>query len=446
LNLGLTRASLPGLAASGGEEFAWDAYRRLLENFGEVVLGVDGGVFDVLRNDAGLGPDAGIGVLQELSDVYEAAILEHAGRPVPDDPYEQLALAIRAVFYSWNSPRAKVYRELHDLPDDLGTAVTVQSMVFGNRDARSGTGVAFTRDPNSGGPGPYGDFLFDAQGEDVVSGRVATMPVEALREPLPEVYAQLEEAMDRLENDFCDMCDIEFTVESGRLWFLQVRVGKRGAAAAVRLAVDLVDEGLIDVDEALRRVTPKQVKMLTRPHLDVAADYLSLTTGLNASPGVACGRVCLAPDRVAEMGETSSVILVRTETSPHDLSGMVFADGILTTRGGLVSHAAIVARDLHTPAVVGASEIRIDETERCFRVGDLVVREGDVITIDGASGEVVLGEVQQIVPEQTEHIDRLLAWAHERCGADATGPALLDAAHRVLAAESSLTTSGMETT
>lgn len=345
--------------------------------------------------------------------------------------------AVAAVFRSWNSPRALTYRELEGIANDLGTAVTVQAMVFGNLDETSGTGVAFTRDPNTGEPGIYGDFLFRAQGEDVVSGRYETLPIGALQERLPEPYDELVRACGLLERHFADMADLEFTVESGKLYMLQARRGKRAAVAAVCIAVDLAEEGLIDRAEAVRRISVKHLTRLDRPHIDPRATYRLLTTGLNASPGLATGRVCFDPDEVLAMSEEGPVILVRVETSPSDVHGMALSAGILTSTGGLVSHAALVARDMGVPAVVGAKDLEIDMGQRCLSVDGIVVEEGAVITIDGTTGEVVEGAVSSVVPGQSQHVETLLAWADEIAGAASPGAspvARLQTAHRALAA------------
>ncbi|MBW3662293.1 MAG: pyruvate, phosphate dikinase [Actinobacteria bacterium] len=417
LNLGMNDDIEAALATASGADFARDAHRRFLEAYGGIVLGLEGR-------------------LPALADpiALRTAIAELAGEPVPEDPHEQLRQAISAVIASWDSPRAKAYRGLEGIDDDLGTAVVVQAMVFGNHDDDSATGVAFTRDPNTGERVPYGDVLFGAQGEDVVSGRFETLPLAALDDRLPTVAAELRDVMQRLEQRVGDLCDIEFTVESGRLYLLQIRRGKRAAVAAVRIAVEMVEEGLIDRAEAVRRIRARDLERLDRPYLDPTASYRVLTTGLAASPGVATGRVCLSSDGVAS--EVEDVILVRPETSPRDVHGMAAAAGILTARGGLVSHAAVVARDLGKPAVVGATQVVPDEAARVVRIADEEFPEGTVLTIDGGTGEVVEGAPRLVVPGRSQHLTTLLAWADEVAGdeavPDGTPRQRLRAAHRAL--------------
>ena len=416
LDLGVSALTRPALARRGDERFALDSHRRFLESFGTVVLGIPQATFDALPSDDDL--DARIALLADVAD----------------DPRAQLRLAIEAVFRSWNSPRAQAYRRLQGIPEDLGTAVVVQSMVFGNLDDRSGTGVVFTRDPNTGEAVPYGDFLFRAQGEDVVAGRHATLPVAALASRLPGVWAELRDVLPALEEQTGEMLDIEFTVESGVLYVLQMRSGKRAAAAAVRIAVEMAEEGLIDRASAVQRVSVVQLERLSRPHLDPLGDHRVVATGLGASPGVATGRLCLTADGVDEMADQGDgVILTRVETSPADVHGMAVADGILTARGGLVSHAAVVARDLGVPAVVGVAALLIDQA--VVRIGDMVLREGDLVTIDGSSGEVVLGRAATVAPADCPELSTLLEWADSVAGGDGSGAASarLTAAHRALA-------------
>jgi len=419
LDLGATDATVPGLIAMGDEAFAWDATRRFTELFGRVVLGVEAPVFDAILHDA----IAAAGVKDErdltgaqLADVVhrQRAAVEARGIAFPTDPHEQLRLAITAVFRSWDGARAKAYRRVEGIDDDLGTAVNVQMMVFGNLDERSATGVAFTRDPATGERVPYGDFLVGAQGEDVVAGTRHPEPLAGLGEVFPELHAELLGHLDTLERHYRDLCDIEFTIEGGKLWMLQTRVGKRSAAAALRMAVEMVDEGFISEDEAITRVTPIQLEQLLHPRFGPGAPA-ALTTGLAASPGAAVGRVVLSADEaVAVAADGTSVVLVREETSPDDLEGMVASAGLLTTRGGLVSHAAVVARGLGIPAVCGAAQLDIDQQARTVTVGDVVVRAGDVISIDGSSGAVVVGPVELEVPEDDPRVERLLAWADAR--------------------------------
>ncbi len=422
LDLGLTPDSVKGLAAAVGDErFAADSWRRFIDMFGRVVLGVPAGILDEVRaahpamrgltDPSALDADGAM----SLAHAYRDAIEAHVGEPFPDDPWTQLRAAVEAVFRSWSGRRARDYRRLEGIPDDLGTAVNVQAMVFGNLGDNSGTGVVFTRDPATGEPTPYGDFLVGAQGEDVVAGVRTTEPFATLADHFPAVHTQLVDVLADLESRFRDMCDVEFTIERGRLWVLQTRVGKRSAAAAVRIAVDLVDERVLTTDEAIRRVTPEQLERLLHPGFDPAADHETLTTGLGAAPGAASGEVCLtADDAVAAAEAGRDVLLVRVETAPEDLHGMVAAQGILTSRGGLVSHAAVVARSIGKPAVCGADEIEVDLVNRRITIGDVVVAEGERLSIDGTTGEVVLGDVAVVVPEPPEQLERLLAWCDDR--------------------------------
>ncbi len=419
LDLGATDVTIPGLIAHGDEAFAWDATRRFTEMFGRVVLGVAPHVFEEILADAVHA--AGVHDERELSgeqiaDVVarQRAAVEALGVHFPTDPREQLRLAVVAVFRSWNGSRAKAYRRVEGIPDDLGTAVNIQTMVFGNLDDRSATGVAFTRDPATGERVPYGDFLVGAQGEDVVAGTRHPEPLAGLAKEFPRQHAQLLEHLDTLEQHYRDLCDIEFTIESGTLWMLQTRVGKRSATAALRMAVEMVDEGLITPDEALVRVTPGQLEQLLHPRFGADAPD-PVTSGLAASPGAAVGRVVLTAQEAVEVSaDGTPVVLVREETSPDDLEGMVASRGLLTSRGGLVSHAAVVARGLGIPAVCGASGVVIDLRARTVTVGDRVLAAGDVVSIDGSTGRVVVGEVTLEVPDDDPRVDRLLAWADER--------------------------------
>ncbi len=416
LDLGATHTTLGGLADSFGEVFAWDARRRFLEMFGRVVLGVEEERFTTLLAEAveaagaATERDLDAAALRTLTERYEAAIADEAAA-LPEDPHEQLRLAVEAVFRSWNGARARAYRRLEGIPDDLGTAVNIQMMVFGNLDDRSATGVAFSRDPATGENVPYGDFLELAQGEDVVAGTRDPRPLAELAGPFPDAHAQLLEHLVTLERHERDLCDVEFTIESDVLWMLQTRVGKRSAAAAIRMAVEMVGEDLIDPAEAVRRVTPRQVEQLLHPRFAAEPEQV-LTTGLAASPGAAVGRVCLSTVEARDRGRAGeSVILVRPETSPEDIEGMVAAAGLLTARGGLVSHAAVVARGLGKPAVCGAAELRIDGKAGEVRVGDVVVRAGEVISIDGTTGQVAIGEVELAMPEENPELELLLAHA-----------------------------------
>ncbi|MGH8909956.1 MAG: pyruvate, phosphate dikinase [Egibacteraceae bacterium] len=417
LNLGLNDKSVAGLAKqTGSERFSQDSYRRFIQMFGKIVLEVPGGAFDEVFEQAvhAKGSEGQLDAydLAGLVETFKEIVGQRSGRDFPREPAEQLREAIEAVFRSWNGKRARDYRKMEGIPDDLGTAVNVQAMVFGNRGDDSGTGVAFTRDPATGERVAYGDFLTNAQGEDVVAGVRVTEKLDALAGRFPACHTQLLEYMSTLERHYRDMCDIEFTIEQGRLFMLQTRVGKRTAAAALRMAVEMVDEGLIDRREAVLRIRPAQLDQLLHPQFDPKAAYRPIAKGLNASPGAAVGRVTFtADDAEAKAGQGQAVILVRPETSPDDLHGMIAAQGILTSRGGLVSHAAVVARGMGKPAVCGAEAVRIDLKARQFQVGDTVVGEGDVISINGTTGEIVLGEVPVVTPEPTTPFVTVLAWA-----------------------------------
>jgi pyruvate,orthophosphate dikinase len=421
LNLGLNDASVNGLAKqTSNERFAFDSYRRFVQMFGKIVLDVSGDSFEealtALRSERGVetDPELDADALRGLVETFKGIVRAEAGIEFPQEPHEQLRFAIEAVFRSWDGERARIYRRMEKIPDDLGTAVNVQTMVFGNKGDDSGTGVAFTRDPATGENVAYGDFLTNAQGEDVVAGIRVTEPLDAMGDEFPECHVQLLDVMNALQTHYRDMCDIEFTIEQGRLFILQTRVGKRAATAALRMAVEMEQEGLIDKREAVLRVQPEQLDQLLHPQFDPDATYTAITKGLNASPGAAVGRVYFTADAAeahSEAGE--SVMLVRPETSPDDLHGMIAAEGILTSRGGLVSHAAVVARGMGTPAVCGASELNIDVEGRQFSVGDTVVREGDVISINGTTGEVVVGAVAVVTPEPTGPFDVILGWADE---------------------------------
>ena len=402
LNIGLNDVSVEGLAQqSGDERFAWDSYRRLLAMFGKTVLDIEGTEFEHKLDDAktaaGVATDVELPVaaLKALVSEFKAIIKDHSGRDFPQDPQEQLTQAVRAVFASWNTDRARLYRRQEHIAEDLGTAVNVQAMVFGNVGEDSGTGVAFTRDPGSGDPGVYGDYLPKAQGEDVVAGIRNAFPLEELKRLNPPAYEELMQIMTQLEQHYRDLCDIEFTVERGKLWMLQTRVGKRTAGAAFRIATQLVDEGLISTDEALLRVTGAQLAQLMFPRFVAGSEHELLATGTNASPGAAVGHVVFTSEAAVEAAAKGErVILVRRETNPDDLAGMVAAAGILTSRGGKTSHAAVVARGMGKTAVCGAESLRIDSRAKTLtsRSG-VVVSEGDLLSIDGTSGEVFLGEV-----------------------------------------------------
>ncbi len=415
LNVGLNDESVHGLAAitGGGERFAFDSYRRLLQMFGSTVLGIEAAAFhhelDRLKEDRGTANDLDLGVddLRALVATYQALIRERTGRDFPQDPREQLDLAVRAVFDSWNTERAVLYRRQERIPGDLGTAVNICSMVFGNGGPDSGTGVAFTRDPASGAQGVYGDYLQNAQGEDVVAGIRNTVPLADLERLDRTSYDELLGIMATLEGHYRDLCDIEFTIERGKLWMLQTRVGKRTAEAAFRIATQLVDQGLIDMDEAVGRVTGAQLAQLMFPRFDESAERELVATGMNASPGAAVGRVVFDSDTAVEWAERGEpVILVRRETNPDDLRGMVAAKGILTSRGGKTSHAAVVARGMGRTCVCGADSLTIDVKARRMRTRDGVeIVEGDAISIDGTTGEVFAGEVPVVDSLVVRHFE-----------------------------------------
>jgi pyruvate,orthophosphate dikinase len=402
LDIGLNDKSVEGVARQAADEhFAWDSYRRLLSMFGKTVLGIDGELFEgalevaIERTGVAADIDFDVATLRDLVATYKKIIKSETGTNFPQDARVQLDMSIRAVFDSWNTDRAVIYRRQERIPGDAGTAVNVQTMVFGNIGEGSGTGVAFTRDPSSGAPGIYGDYLPDAQGEDVVAGIRNTLPLSALGDTDPKSYKELMIIMHRLEEHYKDLCDIEFTVERKKLWMLQTRVGKRTAGAAFRIAVELVDEGLIDMDEAVRRVNGSQLAQLLFPQFDRAGDDDLLTVGMNASPGAAVGQVVFTtPTAVEWAAAGKDVILVRTETNPDDLAGMVAAQGILTNRGGKTSHAAVVARGMGKTAVCGAHELDIDTKAKTMKApGGRTVAEGDIVSIDGTTGEVFLGTV-----------------------------------------------------
>jgi pyruvate,orthophosphate dikinase len=418
LNLGLNDESVEGLAKQMDERFAYDSYRRFLSMYGRIVLDLDGEPFEELLEEAkereGVSSDSEVpaAALRDLAERYKALVQERTGSPFPQDPAEQLRGAIEAVFRSWNGARAVAYRRREHISDDLGTAVNVQAMVFGNRDESSGTGVGFTRDPATGDRVEYGDFLVNAQGEDVVAGIRNTEPLSALKDRFPDIHDELLAIFARLEQHYRDMCDTEFTIEQGKLWMLQTRVGKRTGRAALKMAVDMVGEGLIDKSTAVRRVTPEHLDVVLHPQFETGAERTVLTKGLAASPGAAVGKVVFTADGAADAAERGEhVILVRNETSPEDVHGMAAAEGILTARGGLVSHAAVVARGWGKPAVCGAEAVRISGDS--FTVGDVTVRAGDVISIDGTTGEVVLGEVGLVSGETPPEFDTVLGWADE---------------------------------
>jgi len=422
LNLGLNDETVEALAtASGDRRFAFDSYRRFVQMYGEVVMGVPAGVFDEqleqaktergAKND----PDLGADDLADLVTRFKQLVREQSGHPFPEDPEVQLWGAIEAVFGSWNVDRAIAYRRVHGIPDYLGTAVNVVTMVYGNMGDDSGTGVAFTRNPSTGQREFFGEFLLNAQGEDVVAGIRTPVSIAGMADLLPEAYHQLHEVQDRLERHFRDMQDLEFTVERGRLYLLQTRTGKRTAAAAVRIAVDMVGEGLIDESEAILRVDPRQLDQLLHPRIDPAAEARVIARGLPASPGAASGRIVFDPEAAVELaGRGDPVILVRRETSPDDFAGMVAARAVVTARGGMTSHAAVVARGMGKTCVVGAHELQINNSTRQLHVDGMVLDEGAWITVDGSAGAVYADRVPTVNPEPTDEFATLMNWADER--------------------------------
>jgi pyruvate,orthophosphate dikinase len=419
LNLGLNDEATEGLArTTGNPRFAYDSYRRLIQMYGEVVEGVDPHRFEQalgdlkaakgVRNDTDLDDDD----LRGLTGVFKAIYAEELGRPFPDDAREQLSRAVRAVFDSWNTPRAQVYRRANAIPDDLGTAVNVVQMVFGNKGDTSATGVCFTRDPSTGERGLYGEFLLNAQGEDVVSGIRTPEPLAAMEKLLPEAFRQLLDTMSRLEEHYRDMQDIEFTIEDGQLFMLQTRTAKRTAAAALKAAVAMVEESLISRDEAVSRIDPAQLDQLLHPMIDPGAEPEPAAQGLNASPGAASGKIAFDADTAEERGKAGeSVILVRWETTPDDIHGMIAAQGILTVHGGMTSHAAVVARGMGKPCVAGCEGVTIDADARTATIGGRPLGQGDTITIDGGTGRVFIGALELVPPQINEDFETILGWA-----------------------------------
>jgi pyruvate, orthophosphate dikinase len=406
LNVGLNDEAAAGLARrTGNERFAHDSYRRLIQMYGETVDGIEGHRFsDALAKQEDDLP----ALIATFKGIYE----EETGRTFPQDAREQLTRAVSAVFESWNTPRAQTYRRHNDIPDDLGTAVNVVQMVFGNMGRESGTGVAFTRDPSTGEAGLYGEFLTDAQGEDVVAGIRTPEPIAAMKERLPGAYDEFVETVRRLEEHYRDMQDLEFTVEDGKLYLLQTRTAKRTAAAALKAAVDMVDEGLISREEAVARIDPGQLDQLLHPRIDPQAGYEVAARGLNASPGAASGTIVFDADTAEERGQNGeAVILVRWETTPDDIHGMIHAKGILTAHGGMTSHAAVVARGMGKPCVAGCDALSVDSAARTASLNGAQLGEGDTITIDGGTGEVILGEVELIPPGLNEDFETVLGWA-----------------------------------
>ncbi len=418
LNLGLNQETLQGLIAkNGNERFGYDTYRRFITMFASVVMNVKRDLFEKLLEEkkhslgVHLDTDLQVPALKELVCEFKELVYSESGKHFPENPMEQLKMAINAVFESWYGNRAVTYRKLNNIPETWGTAVNIVAMVFGNMGETSGTGVAFTRDPNSGERKFFGEFLFNAQGEDVVAGIRTPLPISALSEKLPRAYRDLVAIYKKLEKYYKDMCDIEFTIQEGKLYMLQTRVGKRTAAAAIKMAVDMTREGLIDRKTAILRVDPSQLDQLLHPTIDSSASLNVIARGLPASPGAAVGKITFTAEdaeRHAEVGE--KVILVRTETSPEDIGGMHAAQGILTARGGMTSHAAVVARGMGKCCIVGCSTLMINETAKTAQVGNLTLKEGDSITLNGSSGDVIVGEAPLIRPQLSKEFKTLMGW------------------------------------
>ena len=419
LNLGLNDETVIGLLENTkNPRFAYDCYRRFLQMFGDVVKGIEHYKFNTIleakKAEKGVRYDYELDEedLKQVVEQYKSLIKKETKEPFPQDPVEQLFQAIHAVFNSWNNDRAVVYRKIHKIPDNLGTAVNVQTMVFGNMGDDSGTGVSFTRNPSTGEKVLYGEYLTNAQGEDVVAGIRTPQPIEKLKQEMPKVYEEFVKICKLLEKHYRDMQDIEFTIERGRLWILQTRNGKRTAQAAIKIAIDMMEEGLISEEEAVMRVEPDQLSQLLHRRIDPNAKLDVIATGLPASPGAGCGEVVFDADLAEKLQkEGRKVVLVRTETTPDDIHGMVAAEGILTSRGGMTSHAAVVARGMGKPCICGCEDIKIDYANKLFRAGERIVKEGDYISIDGTTGKVILGKVPMIDPEVSGEFLKLLELA-----------------------------------
>ncbi|MDI6793652.1 MAG: pyruvate, phosphate dikinase [bacterium] len=421
LNLGLNDETVQGLVEkTGNERFAYDAYRRFIQMFSDIVLGLEHADFERLlekmKEEEGVKFDSELNrrALQDLVRRYKGRVRKVTGADFPTDPWQQLTAAIKSVFDSWETPRAVTYRKMNNIPHDMGTGVNVQTMVFGNMGETSGTGVAFTRNPSTGKKQFYGEYLLDAQGEDVVAGIRTPHPILQLKEEMPDAYDQLVEVYQRLEQHYRDMQDIEFTIENHKLFMLQTRTGKRTAKSAVKIAVDMEQEGLIDKREAILRVEPATLDQLLHPHIDPEAKVDVIAKGLAASPGAAAGQAVFTADDACDWAaEGKKVVLVRSETSPEDIHGMYAAEGILTARGGMTSHAAVVARGMGKCCVAGCEAIKVNEETRSFKVGDLTISEGDMITLDGTTGRVILGEAPTIESEMTEEMVTFLSWTDD---------------------------------
>ncbi len=421
LNLGLNDDSVQGLVKqTNNERFAFDSYRRFVQMFGKVVLDINGQLFEdvikKMKSERGVRHDVDLTAddLRELVKIFKGIIKEQSNIDFPEQPLEQLDYSIKAVFNSWNNKRARDYRRLYKIADDLGTAVNVQMMVFGNKGKSSATGVAFTRDPATGEKIHYGDYLTDAQGEDVVAGIRHTSPIADMADDLPDAALELNRVLDILEKHYRDMCDTEFTIEQSKLYMLQTRIGKRTAAAALKIAVDMEKEGLISKEEAIMRIEPAQLDQLLHPRFDPDYQKDVLAVGLNASPGAAVGQVVFSADEAERLGKKGKkVILTRWETTPDDIHGMIAAQGILTSHGGKTSHAAVVARGMGKPCVAGCAALDIEDEKGYFSVDGKTIKEGDIISIDGTSGEVVFGEVPLAPPTPTPELNIVLTWADE---------------------------------
>jgi len=419
LNLGLNERTVEGvIAQTGNERFAYDAYRRFVAMFSNVVLGYKlhhfESVLEQFKHRAGVKEDTELDAttLKDLVRAYKAMILKELGIDFPEDPFVQLKMAVEAVFRSWKNPRAITYRNHNKIPHDLGTAVNVQAMVFGNMGNDSGTGVAFTRNPSTGEKALYGEYLLNAQGEDVVAGIRTPQPLSKLAEDLPEVYQQFVTIAERLERHYRDVQDLEFTIERGTLYMLQTRTGKRTAQAAVKIAVDLANEGIITREEAVMRVDPASLDQLLHPRIDPGATLDVIARGLPASPGAATGQLVFDADEAERLGrEGLKVILTRVETCPDDIHGMIMAQGVLTSRGGMTSHAAVVARGMGKPCVAGCESLRVDLERKTFTVGDRTFSEGDTVTLNGSTGEVIAGAVPTLAPELTDEFRQVMVWA-----------------------------------